>query len=206
MSKDTSAKAPTKRATKKDAETVAQAAQETLDIAVEKISTEEPATIEAPIKDLPYPDVAEQVDVVTSFIEDWQTNVKNLFSETGDGLTQFQTSLADLKLAGDEITRVVESSRSAATSGFAAVSQVVQTFAKQAFDQNMATSKALLGAHSIPEALEIQHRYMQESFKAFTDHVQELHAISVDVSQKALEPVSESVSKSLARVWTEKAA
>lgn len=128
----------------------------------------------------------------SDLLSGWQDKLAEQMNETSKALGGAQTGFVDLKLASDELLKLAETSRLVASEGMTEIGTELQDFARRSFDQSCKTAKALLSAHSLPEALELQYSYYQDALKTYTDHLRSLHAIGIGLSHKALEPLTDS--------------
>lgn len=127
----------------------------------------------------------------SDLLSDWQDKLAEQMNETSKALGSAQTGFVDLKLASDELLKLAETSRLVASEGMTEIGTELQDFARRSFDQSCKTARALLSAHSLPEALELQYSYYQDALKTYTDHLRSLHAIGIGLSHKALEPLTD---------------
>ncbi|RMG80937.1 MAG: hypothetical protein D6707_05610, partial [Bacteroidetes bacterium] len=82
--------------------------------------------------------------------------------------------MADFSLAGEELNEVIEATHEATVTCINQLNKELSAFAQTRVHECWQTTRNVLGAKSLPEALEVQSRYIQDAFKAYADEAQKL--------------------------------
>lgn len=131
---------------------------------------------------------------------------ENSLKQMQDIMSEFRGGFADLPLASEEFSEVAEATREATVNGMSEFNKELSTFTQSRMTECWETARHVLGAKSLPEALEVQNRYVQDAFKAYADEAQKLNAIATDVTQKAFAPMGNGFADTISKMFTNRAA
>ena len=112
----------------------------------------------------------------------------------------------DFDKAGQDVIETYALCSSIAAEGLATLSQEVVGFTRTSVEAQFALTQALLGATSFEEALEAQNEFTRESFSNLTAEFAKLTGLSVELSQRLMEPVQERVNEAARTIWEPRAA
>ena len=112
----------------------------------------------------------------------------------------------DFDKAGQDVIETYALCSSIAAEGLATLSQEVVGFTRSSVEAQFALTQALLGATSFEEALEAQNEYTRESFSNLTAEFAKLTGLSLELSQKLMEPVQTQVNEAARTIWEPHAA
>lgn len=77
-----------------------------------------------------------------------------------------------------------------AAKGFETIGKELTDFNKMVFETSMANTKALFGAKTVQEAIELQTGFAREGFETFVAQGTKISELSVKVAQDVAEPLS----------------
>lgn len=132
----------------------------------------------------------------------FEDNIKQM----QDLLTEFKGGFADLPLANDEFGKLMTATRDATVSSMQDVNKEISNFTQTRMTECWETTREMMTAKSMPEALEVQSKYMQDAYKAYVDEVQKLNTIATSATQKALAPMSDGMFDMFSKMFTGRAA
>ena len=107
----------------------------------------------------------------------------------------------DFDKAGQDVIETYALCGSIAAEGLATLSQEVVGFTRTSVEAQFALTQALLGATSFEAALEVQNEFTRESFSNLTAEFAKLTGLSVELSQKLMQPVQERVNEAARTIW-----
>ncbi|MDA5194797.1 phasin family protein [Govanella unica] len=102
-----------------------------------------------------------------------------------------ESGFADLRLAGDELVHLAEASQQVTHDSLVRLEKEIQDYTRTSVDQGLEALRSMMAVRTLPEAVELQYKYNLEAFKDFTEHLQSLHQIGIELSQKAMEPLAD---------------
>ena len=111
------------------------------------------------------------------------------------------TVSVDFDKAGQDVIETYALCGRIAAEGLADLSKEVFGFTQTSVEAQFALTQALLGATSFEEALEAQNEFTRESFSNLTAEFARLTGLSVELSQKLMEPVQERVNEAARTIW-----
>ncbi|MEX1147294.1 MAG: phasin family protein, partial [Sphingomonadales bacterium] len=123
-----------------------------------------------------------------------------------DMLSEFKGGFADLPLANEEMGKVIAATRDATVTGMEDMNKEISSFTQSRMTEYWETTRGVLGARSLPEAFEVQNKYMQDTYKAYADEAQKLNTIATAVTQKAFSPMSEGMFGMFTKMFNSRAA
>lgn len=91
-------------------------------------------------------------------------------------------------LSKDSVDAYVESS-TALTKGFEALGKELMVFTQSAVEANVAATKAIFGAKSVQEVVDLHSDYSRSSFDSFVAEGAKLTELSMTLTNDALEPI-----------------
>lgn len=131
---------------------------------------------------------------------------KDSMKQFQDMMSEFKGGFADLPLANEEMGKVMEATRDAAVSSMSEFNKELNDFSQARMTECWETAREVLGSKSMPEALEVQSKYVQDVFKAYTEEMQKLNAIAADATQKAWAPLGNGWADNFGKMFTGKSA
>jgi hypothetical protein len=138
------------------------------------------------------------------YSKDMKTMYENSMKQMQDLMSEFKGGFADLPLANEEMSKVIEASRDATISGMSELNKELNDFTQARMTECWETTREVLSSKSMPEALEVQSKYFQDTMKAYTDELQKLNSIATDVTQKAFAPMNNGFADSFTKMFTGK--
>jgi len=90
---------------------------------------------------------------------------------------------------GKENVEAYLRSANATGKGVETLQNELYLFSKQSVEETLATTKAVLGAKTVHEALEIQADFAKTAFEAYVGQVNRLNEIMLSTAKDALEPI-----------------
>jgi len=90
---------------------------------------------------------------------------------------------------GKETVEAYLRSANATGKGVETFQNEVYLFSKQSVEETLATTKAVLGAKTVHEAMEIQADFAKTAFEAYVGQVNRLNEIMLSTAKEAFEPI-----------------
>lgn len=116
------------------------------------------------------------------------------------GAAAYKVSL-DFDKAGQDVMEAYALCGSIAAEGMASLSKEVFGFTRTSVEAQLTLAQALLGATSFQDAIEAQNEFTRESLSNLTSEVAKLTGLSVELSQKLMEPVQARVDEAARTIW-----
>jgi phasin family protein len=101
---------------------------------------------------------------------------------------------------GKENVDAVMAAGNAATKGFEAISGEVMALTRGTFEDGVAAGKAVMGARTYHEAMELQSNFAQASMQRFLDTTTRLGEMSIKLTNDAFEPVNARVNAAVEKL------
>ncbi len=139
-------------------------------------------------------------------VKEFEAMFESSLKQMQDVLSEFGGGVADLPLAREEFSQVVEATRDATVTGMSEYNKELSEFTQNRMTECWEITRGMLGAKSLPEALEVQSRYMQDAMKAYADEAQKLNSIATEVTQKAFAPMTNGFADVVSKMLSGKAA
>lgn len=114
--------------------------------------------------------------------------------------TTYKVSL-DLDAAGKEAIEAYATYGTIAAEGIEGLSQEILGFAHSSVEAQLALAKALMNATTFQEAIEAQNEFTRASFSNLATEWAKLSGLSVELSQKLMEPVQARVNEAARTIW-----
>ncbi len=80
-----------------------------------------------------------------------------------------------------------------ASKGAETINAEVLAFAKSQYEDNLAATKALFGAKTLQEVIELQNGFAKSAFEAYSAHATKLSEVSAKVAQDSFAPINAQV-------------
>ncbi len=80
-----------------------------------------------------------------------------------------------------------------ATKGAETINAEVLAFAKSQYEDNLAATKALFGAKTLQEVIELQNGFAKSAFEAYAAHATKLSEVSAKLAQDTFAPINAQV-------------
>lgn len=81
------------------------------------------------------------------------------------------------------------------------LSKEILAFTQVSFENNAAAAKALMGAKTFQEVVELQTEYSRKNFDSIVAESSKLTELSVDIANQAIEPLKSQANQSVERLW-----
>ena len=101
---------------------------------------------------------------------------------------------------GKENVDAVMAAGNAATKGFEAISGEVMALTRDTFEEGVTAGKAVMGARTYQEIVELQSGFAQASMQRFLDTTTRLGEMSLNLTNDAFEPVNARVSAAVENI------
>ena len=124
---------------------------------------------------------------------------ENLRKAAEMGVTQSKAAYAKVKTVAEDATQSLEASYAAAVQGVAALNAKAVDAVRANVDASFGFFKALAGAKSLPEALEVQTGHARKQFEALTFQAKEMATLAQSLAAEAVAPLKAGVNKALAQ-------
>jgi len=111
-----------------------------------------------------------------------QEQVEKASTKVFEGYDEFAS------LGKDSVDAYVESS-TALTKGFEALGKELMVFTQSSVEANVAAAKAIFGAKSVQEVIDLHSDYSRSSFDSFVAEGAKLTELSMTLANDALEPI-----------------
>ncbi|MDP6688261.1 MAG: phasin family protein [Alphaproteobacteria bacterium] len=111
----------------------------------------------------------------------------------------------DMAASGKQSMEAWNNAGAAYGRGMEAISGEWMKFAKQMLDSNVQATKAILGAKSLNEAMELQSEYARGSFDGFMAQSTKVGEMATKVAQETAEPINAQFTASVEK-WRQNAA
>lgn len=103
-------------------------------------------------------------------------------------------AMSEVSAFGKENVEAFVASASAAQKGFETISQRTAAYTKQAMENHVAATKALMTSKSVQEFVEKQSDYAKTSFEAYVAELTSLSDLFAGVAKDSLKPINERMS------------
>ena len=134
-----------------------------------------------------------------------QQNYEKIFGATRERVekasqTAFKAVEDFQKLSKENIEAYVQASTIVAK-GFEQVGKAWMAFSQEALEQSAAAAKALLGAKSVREAVDLQTEFAKTSFDKFVAESTKLSEQTVKTANEAFEPINARFTVAVEKLW-----
>jgi phasin family protein len=129
-------------------------------------------------------------DTVTETVEAAVTMTKEKVEEMQD---QYTKAYEDFAVLGQASVDVMVKATSIFTKGAEDITKAYFAFAKITADSGVEATKAVLGAKTIKDAVEVQSDYAKQSFDKFVAEGAKISDMSVKVANETFEPIKEQI-------------
>ena len=134
-----------------------------------------------------------------------QQNYEKIFGATRERVekasqTAFKAVEDIQKLSKENIEAYVQASTIVAK-GFEQVGKAWMAFTQEALEQSATAAKALLGAKSVREAVDLQTEFAKTSFDKFVSESTKLSEQTVKTANEALEPINARFTVAVEKLW-----
>ena len=106
---------------------------------------------------------------------------------------QYTKAYEDFAVLGQASVDVMVKATSIFTKGAEDITKAYFAFAKITADSNVEATKAVLGAKTIKDAVEVQSDYAKQSFDKFVAEGTKISELSVKVANETFEPIKEQI-------------
>lgn len=96
------------------------------------------------------------------------------------------------KLSKDQVEAYV-SAGNVASKGLETINAEVMAFTKTQVEDQISAAKAMMGAKTLQELIELQNGYAKSAFEAYTAHTTKLSEVATKVAQDAFAPINAQV-------------
>jgi len=117
-----------------------------------------------------------------------------------ENLDAVAKSYDEFAVFGKENVDAMVAAGNAATKGFEAISGEVMALTRNTFEDGVAAGKAVMGARTYQEVMELQSGFAQASMQRFLDTTTRLGEMSIKLTNDAFEPVNARVSAAVEKL------
>jgi len=103
------------------------------------------------------------------------------------------------KMGKDQVEACVTAG-SVATKGFETINAEVMAFTKTQIEDQISAAKAMMGAKTLQELIELQNGFAKSAFEAYTAHTTKLSEVATKVAQDAFAPINAQVQASVEKL------
>ena len=118
-----------------------------------------------------------------------QTAVKNGTETFKNGMENAVKGYDQVLGFGKENVEAYMRAATVAGKGVETFQNELYLFSKQSVEETLATTKAVLGAKTVHEAVEIQAHFAKSAFEAYVGQVNRLNEILLSTTKEAFEPI-----------------
>ena len=170
------------------------------------------STTDSPLATTPDTETKETtiMNTITEGAQLAQQNYEKIFGATRERVekasqTAFKTAEELQKLSKENLDAYVQASTIVAK-GFEQIGKAWMAFTQEAFEQSAAAAKALLGAKSVREAVDLQQELAKTTFDKFVAESTKLSEQTVKVANEAFEPINARFTVAVEKLWKPMAA
>lgn len=131
-------------------------------------------------------------------VEEIETAVKNGAEAFKTGFEKAAKNYDQFLTYGKETAEAYARSASAAGKGVETLHNEFYAFSKKSIEDSIAATKALMGAKSVHEALELQSDFAKTAFEEYVGQVSRFGEIFAGAAKESLEPLQSRI-----QAWTE---
>lgn len=99
-------------------------------------------------------------------------------------------ALESAMAAGKDQVDAIVSAGNVAAKGIETINAEVIAFSKTAIEEQISAAKALMGAKTLQEFIELQNDYAKSAFEAYTAHTTKLSEVATKVTQETFAPIN----------------
>ncbi len=139
-----------------------------------------------------------------------QQNYEKIFGATRERVEKasqsaFKTAEELQKLSKENLDAYVQASQVMAK-GFEQMGKAWMAYTQEAMEQSAAAAKALLGAKSVKEAVDLQQDWAKSTFDKLVSESTKLSEQTVKVANEAFEPINARFTVAVEKLWKPMAA
>lgn len=149
--------------------------------------------------------VAAGQDALRNFAKVGTEGYENAFAGMRDKAEEMVKGYDELATTGKENIEAWSAAGTAYGKGMEAISGEWMKFAKQMLDSNVQATKAILGAKSLNEVMDLQSDFARGSFDSVMAQSTKLGEMATKVAQDAVEPINTQFTATVEK-WHNKAA
>lgn len=122
------------------------------------------------------------------------------FAMSQERIEALVKGLDEVSIFGKQNVEAIIAASNAAAKGFETLNAEVLAYGKSAVEDSIAASKALFGAKTLQELVELQASYAKISFDSFVQQSTRLGELSAKLAQDALEPINARVQATVGKL------
>jgi phasin family protein len=103
------------------------------------------------------------------------------------------------KMGKDQVEACVTAGN-LATKGMETINAEVMAFTKTQIEDQISAAKAMMGAKTLQELIELQNGYAKSAFEAYTAHTTKLSEVATKVAQEAFAPINAQVQATVEKI------
>jgi phasin family protein len=149
--------------------------------------------------------VAASQEAIQNFLKAGTEGYEKAFGTTRAKMEEVVKNYDQFAVNGKENVDAVMAASNACTKGVEAINAEMMAFAKQAMEDNMTAAKAVMGAKTLQEMIELQTQFAKASFDGFMTQSTKVGELATKVAQETTEPLNERFT-SVMEKWTHIAA
>jgi len=119
--------------------------------------------------------------------------LEKAFSMSKERFDAVTKSVDDAAKLGKDQVEAYVTAGNVATKGFETINAEVMAFTKTQVEDQISAAKAMMGAKTLQELIELQNGYAKSAFEAYTAHTTKLSEVATKVAQDAFAPINAQV-------------
>ncbi|HLT78933.1 MAG TPA: phasin family protein [Ferrovibrio sp.] len=112
------------------------------------------------------------------------------FSMSKDRFDVLTKSVDDAAKLGKEQVDALVSASNVAAKGIETINAEVMAFTKHQIEDQISATKAMMGAKTLQELIELQNDFAKNAFEAYTAHTTKLSEVAAKTAQEAFAPIN----------------
>jgi phasin family protein len=119
--------------------------------------------------------------------------LEKAFSMSKERFDAVSKSVDDAAKLGKDQVEAYVTAGNVASKGFESINAEVMSFTKTQVEDQISAAKAMMGAKTLQEFIELQSGYAKSAFEAYTAHTTKLSEVATKVAQDAFAPINAQV-------------
>ena len=149
--------------------------------------------------------VAAGQDAMQSFMKVGAENYEKAFGSARAKVEEAVKNFDQFALNGKDNVEAVMAASTACTKGMEAINAEMLGFARQMFDEGMTATKAMLGAKTLQEMVDLQTKFAKQNLDGFMTQSTKVGEMATKVAQDTAEPLNARMTAVMEK-WTHLAA
>lgn len=119
--------------------------------------------------------------------------VEKAFSVSKERFDAVAKTVDDAAKLGKNQVEAFVSAGNVAAKGFESINAEVMAFTKNQIEDQISATKAMMGAKTLQELIELQNDFAKSAFEAYTAHTTKLSEVATKVAQETFAPINAQV-------------